>query len=82
LQAQSKNYAHLGVASSLGENLKHKSVNWTQIKKIIVLSVFRIQIHIDFGQLDPDPDHGGQKWHIKIEKGEEISCFEVLDVIF
>ncbi len=34
LQAQSKNYAHLGVASSLGENLQ--SVNLTLIKNIIV----------------------------------------------
>jgi hypothetical protein len=39
-----------------------------------------IRIRIDFGQLDPDP--GGKKWPKKIEKSEEISRFEVLDVLF
>jgi hypothetical protein len=29
--------------------------------------------------LDPDQ---GKKWPAKIEKGEEMSCFEVLDVLF
>jgi hypothetical protein len=38
--------------------------------------------------LDPDPDSvssqftGGQKSHTKIEKCKEISCFEVLYVLF
>jgi hypothetical protein len=42
--------------------------------------------------LDPDPDSirsvypdldpGEQKWHTKIEENLEISCFEVLDVLF
>ncbi len=31
---------------------------------------------------DPDPESGGQKWPTKIEKSYEISCFEVLDVLF
>ncbi len=33
------------------------------------------------GRLDPDPDPypGGQNLPTKIEKTEEISCFEVLD---
>jgi hypothetical protein len=39
--------------------------------------VLRIRIRIDFGRLNPDP--GGQKITTKIEKSEEISCFEVLD---
>jgi hypothetical protein len=30
----------------------------------------------------PDPDPGGQKRPIKVEKNLEISCFEVLDVLF
>jgi hypothetical protein len=38
--------------------------------------VLWIRIRIDFGWLDPDP--GGQK---KTTKSEEISCFEVLDVV-
>ncbi len=33
-----------------------------------------------FCRLDPDPE--GQKCPKKIDKGEEISCFEVLDVLF
>jgi hypothetical protein len=37
-------------------------------------------IRIDFGGLDPDP--GGQNYPQKIEKREEISTFEVLDVLF
>jgi hypothetical protein len=32
--------------------------------------------------MDSDPDPGGQKIPRKIEKSEEISRFEVLDVIF
>ncbi len=36
----------------------------------------RIRIRIQ------DPDPGGQKWPTKIEKSEEISSFEVLDVLF
>ncbi len=32
--------------------------------------------------LDPDPDPEGTKLPSIIEKGEEISCFEVLDVLF
>jgi hypothetical protein len=31
---------------------------------------------------DPDPDSGGQKLRIEIGKNLEISCFEVLDVLF
>ncbi len=38
----------------------------------------RIRIQI----ADPDKDPGGQKWPQKIEKSTEISCFEVLDVLF
>jgi hypothetical protein len=30
---------------------------------------------------DPDPDPGGQKLPTEVEK-KEISCFEVLDVLF
>ncbi len=33
-----------------------------------------------FGSLDPDPE--GQKWPTKVGKILEISCFEVLDVLF
>ncbi len=53
-------------------------------KKYIYLKpVMRIRIRIDFGLLDPDP---GTHWDVqiriqkgkKIEKSEEISCFEVL----
>jgi hypothetical protein len=33
-----------------------------------------------FELLDPDP--GGQKLPTKIEKSRELSCFEVLDVLF
>jgi hypothetical protein len=58
--------------------------------------VFRIRIGSGFYQVsgsgsrfgiliqvrNPDPDAGGQKWPTKIEKSEEISCFEVLDVLF
>jgi hypothetical protein len=29
-----------------------------------------------------DPDEGGQKLPTKEEKSSEISCFEVLDVLF
>jgi hypothetical protein len=29
-----------------------------------------------------DPNQGGQKLPIKVGKKEEISCFEVLDVLF
>jgi hypothetical protein len=29
-----------------------------------------------------DPDQGEQKLPTKIEKSSEISCFEVLDVLF
>jgi hypothetical protein len=36
--------------------------------------VFRIR--------NPDPDPGGQKLPIKVGKNSEISCFEVLDVLF
>jgi hypothetical protein len=43
-------------------------------------AVLRIRIRIDIGRLDPDP--GGQKLPTKIEKSEEISCFEILDVLF
>jgi hypothetical protein len=32
--------------------------------------------------VDPDPDSVGQKWPTKVEKNYEISCFEVLDVLF
>ncbi len=36
--------------------------------------------------VDPDsnlaPDPGGQKWPTKVEKNWEISCFEVLDILF
>ncbi len=48
--------------------------------------VFRIWIRIQSSQwirirnLDPDPR--GQQLDTKIEKSEEISCFEVLDVLF
>jgi hypothetical protein len=38
----------------------------------------RIRIHI----LNPDPDPGGQKWPTKLEKNQEVSCFQVLDVLF
>jgi hypothetical protein len=31
---------------------------------------------------NPDPDPEGQKLATKIEKSYEISCFEVLDVLF
>jgi hypothetical protein len=34
-----------------------------------------------FCRLDPDPDLEGQKLPSIIEKGEEMSCFEVLDVV-
>jgi hypothetical protein len=36
----------------------------------------RIQIRIDCGRLDPDPQV--EKWPTKIEKGEEISSFKDL----
>jgi hypothetical protein len=41
-----------------------------------------IPIRIDFGRLDPkpDPDQGGKNAQ-KIRKNQEISCFEVLDVL-
>jgi hypothetical protein len=29
-----------------------------------------------------NPDPGGQKWPTEVEKIKEISCFEVLDVLF
>ncbi len=32
--------------------------------------------------LNPDPDPRGQKGPTKVEKNLEISCFEVLDVLF
>jgi hypothetical protein len=32
--------------------------------------------------LDPDPDPGGQKLPSKVVINLEISCFEVLDVLF
>jgi hypothetical protein len=35
---------------------------------------------IDFDRLDTDLE--GQKWQTKIEKSEEISCFDVQDVLF
>jgi hypothetical protein len=41
--------------------------------------VFRIQIRIDFGRLDPDP---GKNEPQKIEKREEISSCEMLVVLF
>ena len=41
-----------------------------------------IGIHTDFGCLDPDADPRGRKLPSKIEKSEEISSFEVLDVLF
>jgi hypothetical protein len=37
-----------------------------------------IQVRIDFGWLDPDPE--GQKLPTK-KKRKKISCFEVLDVL-
>jgi hypothetical protein len=37
-------------------------------------------IRIDFVRLDPVP--GGQKLFREIEQCEEISCFEMLDVLF
>jgi hypothetical protein len=42
--------------------------------------VLWIQICIDFGRLDPDP--GWQKCSAKVEKSKEISCFEVLNLLF
>ncbi len=56
----------------------------------VLLSVFRIRIksaqwiriHIQIRNPYPDPDPGGQKWPAKTEKSLEISCFEVLDVLF
>ncbi len=39
-----------------------------------------MNLHRFLSRLDADP--GGQKWPTKIEKSEEISCFEVLDVLF
>jgi hypothetical protein len=44
--------------------------------------MLRIRIRIDFGLLDLDPNPGGQQLPSKIEKTEEISSFEVLDVLF
>jgi hypothetical protein len=41
-----------------------------------------IRIRIDFSRLDPDPNPGGQKSPQKLQKNEETSCFEVLDVLF
>ncbi len=38
----------------------------------------RIRIRIPYA----DPDPGGQKWPTKTEKSDEISCFELLDVLF
>jgi hypothetical protein len=40
-------------------------------------AVLWIRIRIHFGRLDPDP--GGQK---TTHKSEEVSSFEVLDVLF
>ncbi len=37
-------------------------------------------IRIDFGRLNPDPDPGWQECATKIEKMEEMSCFE-LDIL-
>jgi hypothetical protein len=31
---------------------------------------------------NPDPDPGGQKLTTRVETNLEISCFEVLDVLF
>ena len=31
---------------------------------------------------NPDLDPEGQKWHAKVLKNQESSCFEVLDVLF
>ncbi len=45
-------------------------------------AVFRIRIRIDFGQLDPDSDPGGQKLPIKNRKSGEMYYFEELDVFF
>jgi hypothetical protein len=44
------------------------------------ITVFRIRSRVDFGLLDPDP--GWQKLPTEIEKSEEISCFNFLDVLF
>jgi hypothetical protein len=46
------------------------------------------RIRIQSGQLirirnqNPDPDPGGQKLLTKVGKNCEISCFEVLDILF
>jgi hypothetical protein len=47
---------------------------------LLSVLVFWIRIPIDFGWVDSDP--GGQIRPTKIEKSLEISCFEVLDVLF
>jgi hypothetical protein len=39
-------------------------------------------IRIDFGRLDPDPNPEWQECATKMEKREEMSCFEVLDNLF
>jgi hypothetical protein len=46
------------------------------------LAVFHIRIQIESGQWIQIRDPGGKKWTTKIEKSSEISCFEVLDVLF
>jgi hypothetical protein len=38
-------------------------------------------LSIDLGRSDPDPDPGWQECATKKEKSEEMSCFEVLDIL-
>jgi hypothetical protein len=39
-------------------------------------------IRIRIQNPDPDTDPGGQKCPTKVGKNSEISCFQVLDVLF
>jgi len=51
------------------------------------LFAFTVSVSVNVSDPDTDqvsgsPDPGGQKGPIKIEKNKEMSCFEVLDVLF
>jgi hypothetical protein len=60
-------------------------INYNSYVPLAVLLLFKIQCygsvsHLIFGRLGPDS--GEQKLPTQKGKSEEISCFEVLDVLF
>ncbi len=63
--------------------------NWIRIKsgqwirnRICIQSGQWSRNRICIRNPDQDRDPGGQKWPTKVGKNQEISCFEVLDVLF